>query len=334
MQNFLKTLLFLVATNLTNTTIAQDGAIQIAPGSQTDTHGCVSDGGYTWCESTQQCQRAWETVCEDTTTSFCQSSPPQTCRSICPQPSCQPNQCAMRYDGCCATFCTESKQQPLKEPPIPLPIDCGVCPPERPCPRPAMDSNCVMVYPNTDQCGCTIGCPSIDCSSRTNIVAEGGTCGGFMPYGRAGVCDTGLECTYTMGPMVADAPGTCLPICPTTRDNYGNCIDESIPQIPENCVTWFDGCNTCSYENGYIQGCTMMMCFTQNEPYCQVFTSGELNLGDMCYRFCEDGSQNTINRQKDCPIGTECGATTTSNNVISFDSCGTRAHTCNIVSGH
>ena len=30
------------------------------PGSQTDEHNCVLDGGYEWCESTQRCQRPWE----------------------------------------------------------------------------------------------------------------------------------------------------------------------------------------------------------------------------------------------------------------------------------
>ena len=32
----------------------------IVPGSQQDSHNCVSDGGYQWCESTQTCIRPWE----------------------------------------------------------------------------------------------------------------------------------------------------------------------------------------------------------------------------------------------------------------------------------
>ena len=32
-----------------------------APGGQgADKHGCVTDGGYRWCEATKQCQRPWE----------------------------------------------------------------------------------------------------------------------------------------------------------------------------------------------------------------------------------------------------------------------------------
>ena len=33
--------------------------------SQYDEHGCVPDGGYTWCESLQECIRPWETECPE-----------------------------------------------------------------------------------------------------------------------------------------------------------------------------------------------------------------------------------------------------------------------------
>jgi hypothetical protein len=33
--------------------------------SQYDEHGCVPDGGYTWCEPLQQCIRPWETNCTE-----------------------------------------------------------------------------------------------------------------------------------------------------------------------------------------------------------------------------------------------------------------------------
>jgi hypothetical protein len=41
--------------------------------------------------------------------------------------------------------------------------------------------------------------------------------------------------------------------------------------IPQNCVTWFDGCNTCQVRNGQIGGCTMMMCFRMENPHCEAF---------------------------------------------------------------
>ena len=40
-----------------------------------------------------------------------------------------------------------------------------------------------------------------------------------------------------------------------------------------NCTSWYDGCNTCMVRDGIIGGCTKMMCFTQNEPYCKEYAS-------------------------------------------------------------
>ncbi|MFH1393740.1 MAG: hypothetical protein ABII71_01580 [Candidatus Micrarchaeota archaeon] len=34
------------------------------PGSDRDEHGCIGSAGYTWCESTQECVREWETPCK------------------------------------------------------------------------------------------------------------------------------------------------------------------------------------------------------------------------------------------------------------------------------
>lgn len=46
--------------------------------------------------------------------------------------------------------------------------------------------------------------------------------------------------------------------------------------IPNDCLTWNDGCNLCSVETGetnnIIGVCTDMMCITQNEPFCQVYS--------------------------------------------------------------
>lgn len=30
------------------------------PGSDRDVHGCIASAGYTWCASTQRCERPWE----------------------------------------------------------------------------------------------------------------------------------------------------------------------------------------------------------------------------------------------------------------------------------
>ena len=337
----------------------------ILHGSQRDEHNCVLDGGYEWCESIQECYRPWESPCINMNTNFCEASNIQLCHVGCPNPICNEGECAMRHGSCCDYTC-EDIRSPITQCP-------EECPQPIPCPIPLVhEGNCRFNTPIPNNCGCNSGCGTIDCSKH-HLIPEGYTCGGHV-YDE-GSCDEGLECVKTMGPYVADSPGTCQPICNTIRDNWGNCIDEGCktwfdscntcmvnegiilscteelcyhsisnavcldglgtispnPIIPNNCVTWFDGCNTCSVSNGELQGCTLMMCITNTEPYCQVFTSGELEVGDLCYRYCEDNSQNFINRKNDCPSGSICGILSVKD---SYDNCGEMVHTCNIVTGH
>jgi hypothetical protein len=289
------------------------GGHTMVPGGQgPDQNGCVTDGGYSWCESSQRCIRPWEEECSmDTETQFCSSSNIQMCRQLCAEPECHPGQCAMRQGNCCDYICIETPLEVAK---------CGDhCPPQPPCPAPglALAPGCRYTPPVYDNCGCTVGCGSIDCS-HNNRVGTGETCGGYMPYGMASVCEDGLECVNTMGPQIADAPGTCQPLCKSGRDINGNCMDVRV-DIPWNCASWYDGCNTCSVSDGVIGACTLMMCFTNSEPYCSSFYSGSLRQGDLCYRFCEDGSKTQVDRRKDCPINTDCVAE--NNGMISFDSC-------------
>ena len=87
-------------------------------GSQHDNHGCVSDGGYQWCETTQSCVRPWMTPCPrliieppvTQQTSFCSTSTPQLCRMMCPPPRCNVNQCAVRRGMCCDYICQDEVQ--------------------------------------------------------------------------------------------------------------------------------------------------------------------------------------------------------------------------------
>ena len=44
--------------------------------------------------------------------------------------------------------------------------------------------------------------------------------------------------------------------------------------IPLDCISWYDGCNTCRVNNGVIGACTRMMCFQEEEPYCISSSSG------------------------------------------------------------
>ena len=85
--------------------------------------------------------------------------------------------------------------------------------------------------------------------------AAGENCGGYTPPNFQTRCAPGLECVNTMGPMIADAPGTCSELCEAgaARDAWGNCITPG-------CTTWFDGCNTCTGAGTREQACTEEFC--------------------------------------------------------------------------
>ena len=297
------------------TTIAAKGGY---PAMDQDSHGCVLDGGYEWCESSQKCLRIWEEACPSLLqTDFCEATNIQMCRMDCGEPACPNGECAMRIGNCCDYSCFDNTLEMTKCP--------TNCPPPIPCPMPMIEENCHFVPPTPNNCGCQNSCGSVDCSQR-NRVGENENCGGFMPYG---ICEDDLECVSTQE-MIADAPGLCKRPCRVNeiRDGNGDCIQE----IPWNCVSWYDGCNTCYVYEGRLGGCTMMMCFTQNEAYCMTYDTGELREGDLCYRFCEDGSRTTINRIYDCPRDTVCSVDH-QEQVISIDNCRDGVRKC-IHTGH
>ena len=58
----------------------------------------------------------------------------------------------------------------------------------------------------------------------------------------------------------------------------GRCIRvwEEACQIPDNCLGWSDGCNTCNVIKGQIGACSEMMCFSQSNPECLVWAPASL----------------------------------------------------------
>ena len=213
----LKTFLLLLFTQIVNSSEI------ILPGSQIDDHNCILDRGYSWCESTQKCSRPWEEPCPILSstlheTDYCHDSIIQTCRMACDIPQCEVGQCARRIGNCCDYICQ------LQDPP------CNICSPPIPCPVPP--PNCQYTHPIPDNCGCITSCGTIDCSNSISL--EGETCGGYILQGITKTCINGLECVNNLGPIVADAPGTCQLRCKTTRDTYDNCISHE-------CSEWFDG---------------------------------------------------------------------------------------------
>ena len=93
--------------------------------------------------------------------------------------------------------------------------------------------------------------------------------------------------------------------------------------VPSDCSEWFDGCNHCMVRDGQIAGCTRMMCLMQGNPRC--LRTRTPNIGDICYRFCEDNSETAINQRTHCPLGSSCVSPTSE---IATDSCGNRAWRC------
>ena len=99
-----------------------------------------------------------------------------------------------------------------------------------------------------------------------SLSKEGEVCGTNM-RGPSHQCEPHLECVNTHGPYIADVPGTCHPKCPTKRDPWGNCI-------PENCISWNDGCNTCSFKNNRLTGCSEKVCYElKHKSKCETYST-------------------------------------------------------------
>ena len=90
-----------------------------------------------------------------------------------------------------------------------------------------------------------------------------------MLPGLAHTCAKPLECVYTKGPLIADAPGSCKPKCPTKRDAWGNCV-------PKNCEIWSDGCNTCHFKDNKLTDCSEKKCFdVSHKAKCERYSTNE-----------------------------------------------------------
>ena len=54
----------------------------------------------------------------------------------------------------------------------------------------------------------------------------------------------------------------------------GRCVREWVTacEYPKDCLTWYDGCNTCQLINGELGLCTDAFCYTTEIflPYCMV----------------------------------------------------------------
>mmetsp|Transcript_22860 Transcript_22860/g.90652 ORF Transcript_22860/g.90652 Transcript_22860/m.90652 type:complete len:444 (+) Transcript_22860:207-1538(+) len=126
--------------------------------------------------------------------------------------------------------------------------------------------------PEPDGCvaACFEGCACPDDSWRKN--ADEDIC-----YETADECPLGADhdehgCSASAGYTWCEARRACVRLwerpcdCETRYDEQDNCV-------PENCISWFDGCNWCGldWEAGEMW-CTEMWCEVLDEPRCECDT--------------------------------------------------------------
>jgi hypothetical protein len=249
---------------------------------------CLASAGYSWCAATRSCMQQWVTPCPD---NF------QDCKSC----------LASQRNG--VNIACPSRCDAMVDVSTVIDTDPCTCPPEPPCPLVVSSVHGCTVQPApTDDCGCTIGCPSVHCTA-------GQPCGGFTAY-TSPECTAPYECVQTMGPLVADAPGQCREPCAMWRDFYGNCIEPG-------CTVWYDGCNTCHIDIAQgLQGCTRMFCDAPGPAGCHDQNSDRAREREVCHRFCEDGREDPVHAA--CDDGLTCVAP----GGVGFDSCGALASRC------
>tara|TARA_B100001123_G_scaffold451018_1_gene626032 strand:+ start:82 stop:1206 length:1125 start_codon:yes stop_codon:yes gene_type:complete len=74
--------------------------------------------------------------------------------------------------------------------------------------------------------------------------------------------------------------------------------------VPENCVSWFDGCNTCVVNNGEIAGCTRIICFRQEQPHCQTYNTENTHL--QFNHDCNNWYYQPCNTNNECQANYHC----------------------------
>merc|ERR1719272_1111172 len=83
------------------------------------------------------------------------------------------------------------------------------------------------------------------------------------------------ECEQDMRLVVNGRGQCCMQLCKYVDSNTGaECslgAYHYTPKIPADCVSWYDGCNTCTVANGQLGACTEMACFRQDAPSCKAY---------------------------------------------------------------
>ena len=315
-------------------------------GSQRDTHGCVLDGGYQWCDTTQKCQRPWSEPCpemhhlERCTKDFCEN--PEDC------PKCKEGyECKISEDMMCAGTCygqcvplslgDSSKDCLVSQP-------CSseyVCPFIKSCIKdgipgyttyilalrvkdqhisgiyalfgseqhplyipkayhvPRLHTNIgghppihskmnsdsrydswltIGVTDGNDGLLSSIGIDFTKWSETTSEVVSDGAVFAMnplkMPRRKDYVIAQITIPTHVTEQLKANVQGHFQNSEKTWKaTNIIFTLGVEKSRVPEDCISWYDGCNTCRVSQGDILGCTRMMCFKRGDPYCRKYST-------------------------------------------------------------
>ena len=234
-----------------------------------DDNTCLESAGYSWCESSQNCIRMWETPCEDNYSNCrdCLNKQQHGVNIACPE------ECNMVHINCNDN------------------TDCGelyFCRPITNSPNSLKE--CVRYLNEGDSCG-GFTTPNYESRCKHNL-----ECVHSKSNFRPSV------------PMIADTPGHCKPFCNsgTNRDEYGNCVRPThiLEGVHQNDVE-INNCNRecpplipcpspgpdCSYippeldDCGCITGCGEITCYPMSQSITPVCSEV------LCMMYCENGNQ-------------------------------------------
>lgn len=111
----------------------------------------------------------------------------------------------------------------------------------------------------------------------SNYKKEGEYCNGYTLPEHYTKCHPDYWCVNTEGQHIVDNPGVCkIPCVNGTFDHYGECI-------PDECNTWFDGCNTCIVLSNGMLECTEMFCEDTTDSMCIDYKNCENVDCPICY---------------------------------------------------
>merc|ERR1719445_1614506 len=139
----------------------------------------------------------------------------------------------------------------------------------------ACPSDCTSWFDGCNTCSCEAGvvtgctkklCPEqmmqeARCLDEPEVGGCPSDCSSWFDGCNTCICNNGeiAACTYKWCPENMMEEARCLDATPEPTEAIG---------CPSDCSSWFDGCNTCTCNNGELGACTMKWCFTQEEPRC------------------------------------------------------------------